>query len=31
MLTNKSSNFNATVVPSSKGVDEIITYWVRKS
>ena len=31
MLTNKSSNFNAIVVPSSKGVDEIITYWVRKS
>ena len=31
MLTNKTSNFNATVVPSGKGVDEIITYWVRKS
>jgi len=31
MLTNKTSNFNATVVPSSKGVDEIITYWIRKS
>ena len=30
MLTNKSSNFNATVVPSGKGVDEIITYWVSK-
>jgi len=31
MLCNKSSNFNATAVPSSKGVDEIITYWIRKS
>ena len=31
MLTNKTSNFNAITVPSSKGVDEIITYWVRKS
>jgi len=31
MLTNKTSNFNATVVPSGKGVDEIITYWVRKA
>jgi hypothetical protein len=31
MLCNKSSNFNATVIPSGKGVDEIITYWVRKS
>ena len=31
MLTNKSSNFNAIVAPSAKGVDEIITYWVRKS
>jgi hypothetical protein len=31
MLTNKTSNFNATAVPSSKGVDEIITYWIRKS
>ena len=31
MLANKSSNFNATVVPSSKGVDEIITYWVRRA
>jgi hypothetical protein len=31
MLCNKSSNFNATVVPSAKGVDEIITYWVRRT
>jgi hypothetical protein len=31
MLTNKSSNFNATVAPSSKGVDEIMTYWVRRA
>jgi hypothetical protein len=31
MMSNKSSNFNAIVVPSGKGVDEIITYWVRKS
>jgi|GEM_PF-6891619 len=30
MLTNKASNFNATAVPSSKGVDEILTYWVRR-
>lgn len=30
MLCNKSSNFNTIVVPSSKGVDEIITYWVRR-
>ena len=30
MLTNKASNFNATVAPSSKGVDEILTYWVRR-
>jgi len=30
MLTNKFSNFNATAAPSSKGVDEIITYWVRR-
>jgi len=30
MMTNKSSNFNAIVVPSSKGVDEILTYWVRR-
>jgi hypothetical protein len=31
MLCNKSSNFNATAVPTSKSVDEIITYWVRSS
>ena len=31
MLTNKSSNFNAVVAPSSKGVDEILTYWVRRA
>jgi hypothetical protein len=30
MMVNKSSNFNATVAPSGKGVDEIITYWVRR-
>ncbi len=30
MMCNKSSNFNAIVAPSSKGVDEIITYWVRR-
>jgi hypothetical protein len=30
MMTNKSSNFNAIVAPSSKGVDEILTYWVRR-
>jgi hypothetical protein len=31
MLCNKSSNFNAIVAPSAKGVDEIITYWVRRA
>jgi len=30
MMTNKSSNFNAIVAPSAKGVDEILTYWVRR-
>jgi len=29
MLTDKASNFNATVVPSRIGADKIITYWVR--
>jgi len=31
MMTNKSSNFNAVTAPSSKGVDEILTYWVRRA
>jgi hypothetical protein len=31
MLANKSSNFNAIVVPSKTGADEIITYWVRRT
>lgn len=31
LLCDKTSNFNSTIAPSSKGIDKIITYWVRRT